>query len=74
MEIGSDQQGHGPETTVLLFFAAMFHALQMADFNLIYDVSFKVLTLASLVLVVIINWRKAVYVLTGKNKSKNNTE
>jgi len=71
METGSPQ-GHGPETTILMVCAALFHYLQMSEFDAVYNVLFKVLTIASLTLILIINWKKLKYILNPKNKKQTN--
>ena len=68
MEISNDQNGHGPETTLLILMIAFFRGLSMADFDAVTHVMLVLLELSSGVLIIVINWRKAWSIITGKNK------
>jgi hypothetical protein len=56
------ESGNSDQSTVvgrtLLFASAIFHMLQKADFGQVYDVAFKVLTLASLTMACLVYYKK----------------
>lgn len=66
---------HHPRTSALLMVLGVgFHWMEALTVDMVYDYTFKGLSLFSLVLVVIANWHKAKESLKKKRSKKNGNE
>lgn len=59
-------ENHSVLNTILLLFTGLFTMLERASAEEIYTWTFRFLSLISLILIIIINWKKAMQILFKK--------
>lgn len=66
----SANEGHGTETTLIVMLIALFRGMSMVEFDKWTHLFLVSAECISVMLLIVINWKKAWNILTGKHKSK----